>query len=238
VLDYMLDRGFPIDYLGWEMPFVSFAAGNQLVRVVECLVSRGADLDARGRHPDASARDMARERFENAPTDPMARRILELCSAGDPEQLLAELEARPAPEPELLDNLKLALELAGDDAIRQGRAQISPENLLIGLLRTDEMVDVMRWAGADLKRLRADCGSRVIPSNERVRGDTPPLDAATEDVMRAATAMVRQLRGDVVTTLHVLRALSEADDVFLAELLERCGSSIGRLRERLVEYVA
>ncbi|MEO5815606.1 MAG: Clp protease N-terminal domain-containing protein [Gemmatimonadaceae bacterium] len=236
VLDYMLDRGFPIDYLGWEMSFVSFAAGNQLLRVVECLVRRGADLDTRGRHPDASARDIARERFENAPTDPTARRILTVCDAGNPDQLLAESEARPAPEPMLFETLQLALELAGDDALRQGRACVSPENLLIGVLRTGHM-DVMRWAGVDVERLRAEFGARVLPSNERLQDDTPLLDAAAEEVMRAATAIVRQRGGDVVTTLHVLRALSEADDAFFAELLNRCGADIAVLRARLMEYV-
>ena len=118
VLDYMIDRGFPVDFLEWEMPFVSFAAGNQRVRVVECLVRRGANLDIRGRHPDMSAREMARERFEGMPSDPTARRILELCGL-DPEQVITEMEARPAPEPQITRLLLEALELAGDDAARQ-----------------------------------------------------------------------------------------------------------------------
>ena len=29
VLDYLIDRGFPIDYTGWDMPFLNFAAANQ-----------------------------------------------------------------------------------------------------------------------------------------------------------------------------------------------------------------
>lgn len=90
VLDYMIDRGFPVDYVAWEMPFVSFAAGNQRLRVLECLVRRGADLDLRGRHPDMSGREMARERFGGMPTNPTARRILELCGL-NPEQVIAEL---------------------------------------------------------------------------------------------------------------------------------------------------
>src|SRR4029077_21281573 len=62
VLDYIIDRGFPVDYLGWEMPFVSFAVGNQRLRIVECLVRRGAHL--------GSTREMARERYEQRPNDP------------------------------------------------------------------------------------------------------------------------------------------------------------------------
>ena len=80
VLDYLIDRGFPIDYIGWNMPFVSLAAGNQRLRVVDVLVRRGANLDLRGRHPDVTAREMARERFAGTPNDPVAARILEPCS--------------------------------------------------------------------------------------------------------------------------------------------------------------
>jgi hypothetical protein len=239
VLDYMIDRGFPVDYLGWEMPFVSFAAGNQRVRVVECLVRRGADLDVQGRHPDMSAREMARERFEHAPTDATARRILELCGAGDPEQVIAELEARPAPEPYLVSSLEEALELAGDDAARRGQAEVQPENLLIGMFRSDSSLpmEVMRWAKVDLEKLRAEIGPRVVVANDRVPQGVLPLGAAAQEVMNAATALVRQRKGEVVNALHVLRALSDAGDAYLAALLARCGSSTEKLRERLTENV-
>jgi hypothetical protein len=237
VLDYMIDRGFPVDYLGWEMPFVSFAAGNQRVRVVECLVRHGANLDVRGRHPDVSAREMARERFEGMPTDPTARRILELCGAGDPEQVIAEMDARPGPEPQFAPMLREAFELAGDDAVRRGQSDIRPDNLLIGVLRAAPSLpmEVMGQAGVDLERLRAEIGGRVVPSTDRVPRGKLPLDAAAQEVVQAATAMVRQRKRDIVTTLHALRALSDADDAFLRDLLARCGSSIAKLSEQLGE---
>ncbi len=236
VLDYMIDRGFPVDYLDWEMPFVSFAAGNQRLKVVECLVRRGANLDARGRQPDASARDMAREMFENRPTDPTARRILELCGAGDPEQIIAEMEARPAPEPEASPELAEALELAGDDATRRGQADIQPENLLIGMLRgTHSMaMQLMRSAGVDSERLRAEVGTRVLPATDRVDGK-PPLGSAAQGLIGAAVAIVRGRKETTVVSVHVLRALCDADNAFLADLLARCGSGIATLRERLAE---
>lgn len=67
-------RGFPVDYLYWEQPFLMFAVGNQRVRVVECLVRRGANLDLKGRHPDMSAPELAREYFEQTPNDRSPRR--------------------------------------------------------------------------------------------------------------------------------------------------------------------
>ena len=96
VLEFLIDRGFPVDYLGWEMPFICFAVGNRFVEVVECLVRKGADLNLRGRHPDQSAREMARSLFEGMPNDDKLRRILVLCDVGSPESIIAERDARPA----------------------------------------------------------------------------------------------------------------------------------------------
>jgi hypothetical protein len=238
VLDYMIDRGFPIDYLEWEMPFVSFAAGNQRMRVVECLVRRGANLDLRGRHPDVSAREMARERFEAMPTDPTARRILELCGV-DPERVIADMRARPVAEPGVASKLREALELAGDDAARRDQADIHPENLLIGMLRTAPApslaMQVMQHAGVDLERLRAAIGDRVLPSADRLQRTALPLDTAAQDVMCAAIAIARARRRELVTTPHALRALADTEDAFLCDLLTRCGSNLARFAERLGE---
>lgn len=235
VLDYMIDRGFPVDYLGWEMPFISLAAGNQRLRVVECLVRRGANLDLKGRHPDWSARQMARARFEDNPTDATARRILELCGGGDPEQIIAEKEARPAPEPQVADSLRQALELAGDDAARCGRDDIHPENLLIGILRATPSVllDMMGRATVNLEQLRTEIGARVVPAEDRVQRGKLLLNGAAQDVMRAAIAAVRQRKSDLVNVFDVLRALSDSEDAFLPDLLARCGSSVGKFREQL-----
>ena len=136
VLDYLIDHGFPLDYLGWEMPFVSFAAANQRVRVVECLVRRGANLDLRGRDHDMSARELARSLFEAQPNEPTRRQILELCRAGEPDQVIAERDARPAPEPEFAGAVQQALELAADDAARRDQSEAHFDSLVIGVMRS------------------------------------------------------------------------------------------------------
>jgi hypothetical protein len=199
-------------------------------------VRRGANLDIRGRHPDMSGREMARERFEGMPNDPTARRILELCG-GDPEQVIAEMEARPAPEPQITQLLHEALALAGDDAARQGRADIGQENLLIGTLRVSPggSMELIRAAGADADLLRAEIGARVLAADRRVERGKLPLNGAAQDVMRAAIAIVRQRKQDAVFIRHVLRALADAGDTFLRDLLARSGSSIAKLEARLSE---
>jgi hypothetical protein len=98
-------------------------------------------------------------------------------------------------------------------------------------------MEVMRWAKVDLEKLRAEIGTRVVPANDRVLQGALPLGAAAQEVMDAAIALVRQRKGEVVNALHVLRALSDADDGFLPALLARCGSSVAKVRERLTESV-
>jgi hypothetical protein len=78
-MDVLLDAGFPIDYLGWEQTMLHVAVSNAFVPVVEHLVKRGANLDLEGRHPDASARELAAAAHERDPADPAIRRIFEVC---------------------------------------------------------------------------------------------------------------------------------------------------------------
>ena len=88
VLDVLLDRGFPIDYIGWGQtdpaPGGRRTAG---VPLVEYLVKRGANVDLKGWRPHISARELAEQHFLNPHGLPNAQRILELCGGRDPETL-------------------------------------------------------------------------------------------------------------------------------------------------------
>jgi hypothetical protein len=97
VLEYMASRGAPLNSLVFQNPVISFAVGNAMTPVVECLVRWGADLDLRGWKPEQSAREIARDMFQHFPEDQDRRRIVELMGM-DPEAILAERDARPASE--------------------------------------------------------------------------------------------------------------------------------------------
>jgi hypothetical protein len=92
---------------------------------------------------------------------------------------------------------------------------------------------VLRSANVNVERLHAEIGSRVVPADDRVQRATLPLDSAAQHVMGAAIAMVRQRKGEVVTFVHVLLALCDAEDAFLLDLLARCGSNVGTFRHEL-----
>ena len=109
VLEYMVSRGFPVDSLVWGSPVINIAVGNAMTPVVECLVRCGANLDLRGWRPQQSAREIARDMFENVSQDTDRRRIVELCGM-EPDAILTERDARPVNPPRVEPKLQEALE--------------------------------------------------------------------------------------------------------------------------------
>jgi hypothetical protein len=78
IIEYMASRGFNVNTLIWDSPVLNIAVGNAWVPVVESLMRCGADPDIKGWHPDRSAREIARDLWEQAPEDAKRRRVAEL----------------------------------------------------------------------------------------------------------------------------------------------------------------
>jgi len=78
VIDYLASRGFDVNSMPYDQPLLNVAVGNGWVPVVESLLRCGADPDLRGFHPDSSAREIARELYEQQSDNPSRRRIVEL----------------------------------------------------------------------------------------------------------------------------------------------------------------
>ncbi|MBI4502310.1 MAG: hypothetical protein HY700_14265 [Gemmatimonadetes bacterium] len=234
VLEYMLAHGTPINTLAFGSPIILTAVGNAWVPVVECLVRGGADLDLRGWHPQQSAREMARECFEQMPENADRRRIVELCGM-DPDVILAERDARPLPPPGVDPRLKEALELAGDDAARLGQSDIRPENLLFGLLRSGgpPLFFFTQVSRMDLERFYADVADRVRPPEDRV--DHPPLalHSDAQATIQTAIALAAGRRREMVGGHHLLYALTQAGHGAAADLLARYGASVATLNVEL-----
>ena len=148
----------------YGVPLITFAVANVMAAVAEALVRSGADLDLRDEH-GRTARELARglpnhvaSGWESADV----LRIVEL-SGMDPVALRAEREAR-ARSPEATPELRRAMDFARDDAVRLGRREIGPENLLVGLLRAGGPLNQLPGGtGLDVARLRADLGDRLTP---------------------------------------------------------------------------
>lgn len=232
VLREMAARGAPLNSVLFGQPVINFAVGNGLVRAVECLVDCGADLDLRGRQPDSSARELARWMFESMPDDPDRRRIVELCGM-EPDTVLAEHQARPTPPPGRLRMFEEALALAADDAARVGRTEVDAENLLIGVLRSNELPrDMLVSAGRlDVDRFRGALADRLRPAAERVAHNLP-LDADAQRAVDAAIAIAAARKRGVVHAAHLLLALFDGH-ASIAALLDHFGADRAALKAEL-----
>ena len=235
VLEYMVLRGFPVNSMTYGVPMISFAVGNGWANIVECLVRCGADLDIKGWRPEQSAREMAREFLESTPKDTNRRRIAELCGL-DVDAIVAEINARPPRQPAIHPFIETALDLASDDATREGRSEIDAETLLFGLLRIDESSLAMsftRVTGMDVDRFRDEMGDRLRSADDRVAHTRLPLRADAKAAMDAAIAAAAERREELVNTFDIMRELLRDERGPACELVQRYGGDASKLIAQL-----
>jgi hypothetical protein len=232
-MDALLEAGLPVDHAPMGIPLLIEAVGNLLVPLAEYLVSRGADLDREWGSPaNGSARSLAR--FHD-PQSEDTRRLLAICGAGTPEEILAEMDAqRPSPPPPDERTMR-AMQLAADDAARQGQSAVTTENMLVGLLRVYDGVfaELFMGTGTDMPKLRAMIGARLLPDSDPLVGQELPADAVAEAAVRVAAAEADSRRREVVGPLHLLRGILSQETGPGARLLAEVGTTEARVSERL-----
>ena len=229
VLEYLVRRGFDVNSLVYDLPLIGMAVGNAMTAVVECLIRCGADLDLRGRY-NPTAREGARELFENSPEAPGRRRIVELCGM-DPDAILAERDARPAKPAALVgEEITKVLELARDDAAALGQTDVRPENLLFGLLRARRapLMLFTQFSGIDVERFHSDMRGR-LERNAKAMASELPMDSTAETALRAAVEAATARRRETVEGNHLLLALLQDESGPLASILARYGGSAAKL---------
>jgi len=233
-MDVLLDAGLPVDHAPLTAPLVLYAVGSLQVPLAEYLVSRGADVD-RMWPGSSSARELARNHFRYNPEDDDRKRLLALCSAGTPDEILAELDAkRPSPPPPGSRTLR-AMQLAADDAARQGQSGVTTENILVGLLRVEGGVfaEFIRGIGTDMSTLRSMIGARLLPDEDPLLGQELPADAGAEAAVRTAASEADARRRSEVSPIHLMWGLLSQQSEPGAKLLAGLGMSEALWRERL-----
>ena len=235
VMDALLEAGLSVDHAPIAWPLVIEAVGNLHVPLAAFLVSRGADLDREWGPPaNGSARSLARSQVQNDPTSEDARRILSICDAGKLETVLAEMDTtRPSPPP-LEERTMRAMQLAADDAARQGQPAVTTENMLIGLLRVSdgELAGLFMGSGADMAKLRTLIGTRLIPDRDPLVGQELPADAVADAAVRVASAEADARRRESVSPVHLLTGILDQQNGPGARLLAEVGTTEPAVRER------
>jgi hypothetical protein len=236
VLDWLLDRGFPIDYDAYGSLLWS-AIANKMVSLVEHLVRRGANLDRR-RGSSSTAREMAEEYFEREPSDPDTRRILELCGGRNPDTVLRTAAEKRAKAMHVSPNFAALLEASQDDAAGLGQDLVRPENVFVAMLRNHPALPLtfLSKAGVDVEKLRQSIGDRLVasdsaasnPANRAMRA-SPELETA----LKAARREAEDHRRDMVTPLDLLYTLLANETGPIAEMIREAGGTVGKARDAL-----
>ena len=234
-MDALLNAGLPVDHAPLGAPLVIEAVGNVLVPLAKYLVSRGADLDREWPAPaNGSARVLAQSHIRNDPQNDNARRLVAICGGGTPEAILGAMDtSRVPPVPE--KRTIRAMQLAADDAARQGQTVVTTENMLVGLLRVHDGIfaEFVSRAGTHMPTLRATIGARLLKDIDPLVGGDLPLDAMAEAAVRAATLEANERRRDYVQPAHVLLGILSQPNGPGASILSQAGTNATTLWEQL-----
>ena len=239
VMDVLLDRGFPIDYMGWGSSALHLAVGNGWVEVVEYLVNRGADVNLKGWRPHMSARETAEQRFLNPHGAPNAERILQLVGGRDPEMLRSLRDERK--KTRILPtarNVETAFEHAKLDAREQGLVVVGAENMFNGLLRDSGLtVAAFAQAGLDLAKLHSQV--RYGPDAVLVR---PPEEMTANPELSAilldARSLAEEKNHEILNSMHVMHALIRRAPPSVLKIIELAGGTKEKVLASIEQLLA
>lgn len=222
VMDILLDHGLPIDYTSWDQPFIGWAIFEGRAPLVEYLVKRGANIDAR-------VRESVEEHFAQRPSDASRRRILQVCGGRPADEVIRDYAGRrdkrvmqTAPE------VEKAFSFAKLDAVHLGRTAVTPESLFVGVMREDGLpVYPVAAAGTDLLKLREALGPRFETSGE------PPAEMTADEecttILLAARKEAEQRKHGYLTTVHMFYALMQRAPQSVVDLVTSSGGSIEKV---------
>jgi hypothetical protein len=239
VMDVLLDRGFPIDYMAWGQPVLHLAVGNGWLEMVEYLVGRGADVNLKGWRPHMSARELAEERFMNQRGAPCSERILQLCGGRNPETLRQEYQERKEKHvmPTARD-VETAFEHAKLDAKEQGLSAVTAENMFHGLLRVANLsVAAFAHAGLDLQQLR----SQVRYGPDSVLVDAPAEMTANPElsaILLDARALAVEKNHEIMHSMHVMHALIRRAPPSVLRIIETAGGTKEKVLGSIEQFLA
>jgi ornithine carbamoyltransferase len=120
---------------------------------------------------------------------------------------------------------------AQEEAARFGQSAVTPEHLLLGLLREPDSIAllVLEHLGASPGRLRTELELQ-LPRASTAVGTDLELNPSAKAVMNSAYEEARRLEDHYVGTEHVLLGLIRQQDSVAARILTRQGAELDRAR--------
>ncbi|HKL67040.1 MAG TPA: ATP-dependent Clp protease ATP-binding subunit [Bacteroidales bacterium] len=131
--------------------------------------------------------------------------------------------------------VKDVLTYSKEEAIRLGNSHISPEHILLGILRDGEglAVDILVNQGVDLNMLKGSL-ERSIRVDNQVRiseNDILPLLKSTERILKLVHLEAKALKSDVIDTEHLLLAILKEENSFATRFLSELNVDYQTVRQ-------
>ena len=144
-------------------------------------------------------------------------------------------------EQQFTEKAKRVLRLAKADAQKNGKAHITTENLLFGMLAEKDCIasKILSARGLDEARLRKEITERypstpTMTTAEKAEELSPRLKRVIET---AGTEAKRNGHSDVGTEYLLFALLSERDSLSYAAI-EGCGLSVSEIKNDIIEFIA
>lgn len=231
-MDFLLDRGFPVDYSYWGYTAFHWALNSRNVRLIEYLINREAQADISGATPEQKDQWL----FDANPSNEDVRKIYEMCGGTNYDGVLARYRASQNTPPELTAPYLKILEVARNVAASRHHESVSDEDVFIAFLREERVfpAGALGGYGINLHELRTEYAEFLLPI-EAASIELPlgPDAQATVDaaIARKMTAHYRK-----VTSPDLFRALiCKAPNPFVDKLVAR-GLRLAEFREQVERW--
>ena len=131
--------------------------------------------------------------------------------------------------------VKDVLTFSKEEAIRLGNSHISPEHILLGILREGEglAVDILVNQGVDLGMLKGSL-ERSIRVDNPIKisdNDVLPLLKSTERILKLVHLEAKALKSNVIDTEHLLLAILKEENSFVTRFLSELNVDYQTVRQ-------
>ena len=131
--------------------------------------------------------------------------------------------------------VKDVLTYSKEEAIRLGNSHISPEHILLGILRDGEglAVDILVNQGVDLSMLKGSLERSIRVDNPIKISDNNilPLLKSTERILKLVHLEAKALKSDIIDTEHLLLAILKEENSFVTRFLSELNVDYQTVRQ-------
>ncbi|MBI3945014.1 MAG: hypothetical protein HY321_03785 [Armatimonadetes bacterium] len=136
------------------------------------------------------------------------------------------------------ERAKRVVFFAQEEARHLGENYVSPEHLLLGLVRESDSVAarVLERLGAPLSRVREEVERRIVHGEGGTTQDMT-LDPRARKVLDLAYDEARQLNNNHIGTEHLLLGVTREGDGLAARILSELGVDLLAVRREVIAYL-